>query len=86
MMQSFVVRVMSLKETLPGDSIFIKDQRYRQISDCHSNAVMDLFMETRSIALLYDFYKLFQVSLHQTHFPSCQEYENVLFLRIFADD
>ena len=37
----------SMQEALPGESTFIKDQRYRQISDSHSDVVFDLFIETR---------------------------------------
>ena len=34
------------QEELLGESIFINDQRYRQISDGHNDVVFDLFMET----------------------------------------
>ena len=50
------------QEPLPGESIFIKDQRYRQISNGHSNVAFDLFIETRFlqiIALLTNFQNVF---------------------------
>ena len=40
------------QEALTGENIFIKDQRYRQISDSLIDVVFDLFIETRVLQLI----------------------------------
>ena len=52
------INIVFNQEVLPGDSIFIKDHKYRQISDGHSDVVFDLFIEhvfLQLIALLSNF-------------------------------
>ena len=40
------------QEALPGESIFIRDQWYRQISDCHSGVVYELCKENTLLQLI----------------------------------
>ena len=39
------------QEAVPGESIFIRDQRYLQISNGHSDVVFDLFISINRLII-----------------------------------